>query len=365
MLPGGFTRAQLPTDVRRWVLRFYGRLRSLSAFVLLCVVTLHFSISYIVLVAFGEHTLADLDVFWYFYITTATTVGYGDFSPQTAGGRFVTTLWVMPGGILLFTSALAKLAQAFIDQWRSRMKGLADLHHLQGHIVIVGWHGRRSARMFELIKADPSEERAIVILANLPENPEPESAYFVASSLLSDPVSMQRTGIAQAELVIVVGRDDNETLGACLAAGALNTEAHLVAYFIDPAPANILRLHCPHAECIVSMSIENTVRAAQDPGASRLVRQLVSSLEGNANVYRMSVPEGAHAVTYWELLVHLKEHHDATLIALSHGGEEGVMLNPQGSTTIRGGEEVFVIAAQRLVDDQIDWSSVLTPAPAE
>ncbi|MEM9383494.1 MAG: ion channel [Pseudomonadota bacterium] len=363
MLPGGFIRKQLPADIRRWTLRFYGRLRSLTWWLLLVLVVLHFSVCYVLLTGLGEHSLADLDVFWYFYVTTATTVGYGDYSPQTVGGRYVTTLLLMPGGILLFTSALAKLAQAFIDQWRSRMKGYADLQHLQDHIVIVGWHGRRSQRMFELLKADPSEERAIVILANLPENPQPEAAYFVASSLLSDPESMRRTGIARAALVIVVGRDDNETLGASLAAGALNSRAHLVSYFIDPAPANILRLHCPQAECIVSMSIENTVRAAQDPGASRLVRQLLSSLEGNANVYRMAVPGGAHETTYWQLLVHLKEEHDATLIAMDHGSDaDGVLLNPAGDTPIRGGDEVFLIAAQRLGADQVRWESVLRPS---
>lgn len=357
MLPAGFTRAQLPVDVRRFASRFYGRLRTLSWPMLVVLTAVHFTVSYWVLRLLGEQSLRDFHTFWYFYLTTATTVGYGDLSPQTVGGRYATTLLVMPGGILLFTSVLARFAQTLIDQWRQRMRGHGDYSHLQGHIVILGWLGRQSERMYDLLKADRSERRDIVILANLAENPRPDDAYFVATGLLSDPDALARTGVREAALLIACGRDDNTTLSVALAAGALNPQAHLVAYFVDKAPADILKLHCPQAECIVSTSVESTVRAAQDPGASRLIRQLLSSLEGEANVYRMGVPGEVASVRYGALLTHLKHEHDATLVAVQRGGEP-LTLNPATDLCVSAGDDLYLIAGERLEPAALDWPSV-------
>jgi voltage-gated potassium channel len=359
MLPGGFLGRQMPVNVRRLLRRFYGRLEAMSWPLLAVLVTVHFCVSFVLMLVLGESALTDLRTFWYFYVTTATTVGYGDYAPQTGAGRLATTLLIMPGGILLLTAALAKFAQGLIDRWRASMRGNADLSELEGHILVLGWLGRRSQRMVQLLQADPSEEREIVVLAHQPENPDPPRVRFVSCELLSDPEALAQAGIAGASLVIAMGRDDHETLSAALSAGAINPEAHLVAFFVDQAPADILQMHCRHAESIVSMSIENTVRAAQDPGASRLVRQLVSSLEGQANVYRLVVPGAAAtgSMAFWPLLVHFKQQHDATLIAVHREGEE-VNLNPAADLCVHGGDDLYLIARQRLTPDDVAWDSV-------
>ena len=49
-------------------------------------------------------------VYWWFYIVTSTTVGYGDFSPATLGGRIV-AVYVMLGGIGFFAAFIAKVAE--------------------------------------------------------------------------------------------------------------------------------------------------------------------------------------------------------------------------------------------------------------
>lgn len=44
----------------------------------------------------------------------------------------------MPAAITLFTTAIAKAAQAMAEQWRRRLRGRGDYHMLQDHIVING-----------------------------------------------------------------------------------------------------------------------------------------------------------------------------------------------------------------------------------
>ena len=81
---------------------------------------LHFLTSWGLLVLGGGEEISSGQLFWYFYITTATTVGYGDYSPATEIGRLVTVLWIMPGGIALFTTIIAKVVQQIADKWRIR-----------------------------------------------------------------------------------------------------------------------------------------------------------------------------------------------------------------------------------------------------
>ena len=46
----------------------------------------HFAVSWELMVLVGGESIASGEIFWYFYATTATTVGYGDYSPVTEAG---------------------------------------------------------------------------------------------------------------------------------------------------------------------------------------------------------------------------------------------------------------------------------------
>ena len=213
----------------RWLFRAYAQASQLRWSFVALLGASHFALSYVSL-RVVEGQLAALDVFWYFYITTATTVGYGDFSPVSVSGRWIVTLFVMPGGIVLFTTVLAKLIQDVTGAWRRRMKGLKDFSQMTGHLVVVGWCEQRTERMVQLIRGDASEQREIILLARLAENPLPDHIHFVHTQHLSAPLAIQRAGVPQADFVIVLGQDDNESLTAALAVGAVYS-GHLVVYF--------------------------------------------------------------------------------------------------------------------------------------
>lgn len=57
---------------------------------------------------------------------TATTVGYGDLSPGTDAGQLVAVLFVVPGGIAIFTALPGKVLAGVSDLWRQRMNGAPD-----------------------------------------------------------------------------------------------------------------------------------------------------------------------------------------------------------------------------------------------
>ncbi|MEM6406058.1 MAG: ion channel [Pseudomonadota bacterium] len=335
----------------RWLARAYAHASQLRwSFVALLGVG-HVTLSYVLLQAVEER-LAAPDVFWYFYITTATTVGYGDFSPTSVSGRWIVTLFVMPGSIVLFTTVLAKLIQDVTNAWRKRMKGLKDFSQMSGHLVVVGWCVQRTARIVQLIRGDASEQRDIILLAQLDENPLPDDIHFVHTSNLSASAAIQQAGVPRADFVVILGQDDNESLTTALAVGAMYT-GHLVVYFEQPSYARLLRQHCPNAEAVVSLSVENLVRTAQDPGSSSVVTQLLSNLEGQTQ-YRVRVPPGRPTVTYGELFLLFKQRHDATLLGLADQTGK-VQLNPDSATPVAAGDALYFMAARRLRGSEVDW----------
>ena len=73
--------------IQRLASSFRLHIRRVSWPVLLAVLLLHMLASWCLLALAGEDKLSDWHAFLYFYVTTATTIGYGDLSPGSTAGR--------------------------------------------------------------------------------------------------------------------------------------------------------------------------------------------------------------------------------------------------------------------------------------
>ncbi len=356
----------MPIFMSRLVRAVYMRVTSLDWGVVIAIALLHFVISWGALRWLDGGEVSNPDIFWYFYLTTATTVGYGDFSPSTAVGRVITTLWIMPGGIGLFTTIIAKAVQSFTNGWRKKVRGLGSYENLEGHIVILGWQGARTRSMVQHIRGDSSAAQTEIVLCTAQEieNPIPDEVKFVRDVSLNSPDILRRAGLAHADKVIALGSDDNETLAAALGAGAANPNAHLVAYFQQSSFAGLLKAHCPQAECNVSLTIELMVRSAQDPGSSRVQSQLLSTLEGPTQ-FSMHVPNTVGRLGYGALFAAFKDRHDATLlgIAASRLGDD-LILNAPNDHPVTPGSLLYFMAADRLSSTDIDWQALASATAA-
>lgn len=325
---------------------------------LVVLVAAHALISYAGLRRFESGEITEGIAFWYYYVTTATTIGYGDIAPKTPGGRLFTTLWIMPGSIMLFTASIAKFIQFIAHRWRTRMRGEADYSHLDNHVVILGWQGLRTRRMVEEIVADTGAARREIVLCTTKEidNPLPDLVKFVRDKALSDAALHRRAGTAGAAVIMALGHDDNDTLAASLAAASLNKTAHIVAHFEQQSFADLLTAHCPRAEAMVSLSIEILVRAALDPGSSRVHRDLMS-VAGGQNHFSLRVPASAPALRYGQVLTLFKAKYDATLIAMADDTDgNGLYPNAAMAAPVTPGTVLYYIAARRIDPERIEWS---------
>ncbi len=338
----------------------YVRITGLTWDVVCLITAVHFALSWAALEFIGGEEIAGAEIFWYFYATTATTVGYGDYSPVTAMGRLVTVLWIMPGGIALFTTIIAKVVQLISGRWRRRMLGLANYEELTDHIVILGWSGAKTERMVEHIRGDSGEGNREIVLcaAGTLENPMPDQVRYVRAPALNTPDLLRRAAVAQAANIIVLGENDSETLAAALGAAAVNADAHMVVYFEQLSFADLLRAHCPHAECNISLSIELMVRSAQDPGSSRVQRQLLSTLEGPTQ-FSLTVPDDIGEIRYGSLFTTLKTQHDVTLFGMAETklGDD-LILNAPSDQRVNPGTILYFMAARRIETKDINWSTL-------
>ena len=339
-----------PVPVSHLLKSFYAQLTRLPWWALLLAFALHYAVSARLIWFFETGEITEFVAFFYYYVTTVTTIGYGDLAAKTAPGRLAVALWIMPGGIILFTSSITQFVHFLSTRWRRRMRGEADYSYLNNHVVILGWQGLRTERMVEEITHDVGiTQREIVVCSTKDiENPMPTVVKFVRDSALSERDLHHRAGTAGAAAILALGHDDNDTLAAALAAAAYNRSGHIVAHFQQQAFADLLVAHCPRAEAIVSSETTLLVRAAQDPGSSRVHNRLLSVMTGNT-LFSARLSPSAKLSTYGELMTQFKHEHNATIVAVADDVlGNGLSLNAPASKHVGPDQVIYYIAERRI-----------------
>lgn len=125
----------------------------------------------------GEHSLTSPGHFFYWLIITASTVGYGDLSPETTMGRLWTIGFIVPAGLSLFALTIGRIGAFAVRHWQKGIKGMKDFRALENHILVIGWNDTRTLHLLELLLKEESmagSNRAVMLAATSPqENPMP------------------------------------------------------------------------------------------------------------------------------------------------------------------------------------------------
>ncbi len=307
----------------------------------------HLGLTWVGLKADGEAALTGPLTFLYFYATTATTVGYGDLSPTSQGGRLIAILWLFPGAIALFTAVLSKSITSISTYWRRRMTGQADYSQRAGLTVIVGFPRARCLKVINELRrgARGRQDDDILVVAKRDLQPLPDGVLFVRVDQLSEAAGLRRAGIALADEVIINGEDDDETLAATLAIQTIaGAQTHLVAHFQSEDSARLLRGLARPIETVVSPSVELLVRAAQDPGASRLFTALASSTDSRATLYSLVLDQTMSLADLRDRLF----QGGGALIAVQTVEQEDFHLPKAGHPDLKVGDRIYYMAPQRL-----------------
>lgn len=337
---------------------FHRHLALLSWGVLFAVVLLHSLVSWELMLLAGEEKLVTPTDWFYYYLVTATTIGYGDLSPQTPAGRWVAILWLLPGGVTLFAMFIGKATTGLIDTWRRRAMGKHSYPGMSGHTVIVGWMGRDTLRMLDLLAQDSvtDDEGVVLVASDEMENPRPEHIRFVRVESLADPTCYRRAGVAAAGRIIVNAATDEQTLAAAFAVLANKPIGHVVATFDRSDTCAVLKAHYPSVECVLPLHVEVLVRAAQDAGSAAVAAELLS-IAGGATQFSLRVPDSARTLAYGKLFSAFKHELGVTLLGYTASVGAEPRLNPPDSDHVAANATLYYIADQRVDPARINWGA--------
>ena len=350
----------MPIILKRVLLTIRNHIDQLSWQVVVFVTLAHMALTWVLLSIAGEHALTSANTFFYYYVVTTSTVGYGDFSPTTEMGRLLVALVQIPFGLALFGMLLGKAGQSITHLIRRAMTGEKDVTHFANHIIIFGWHPVRTRKMVRYILADEKRVKREIVLAVTDDMEHPffsePDVSFVKLSSYTDEEQLKRVGIATADKIIVEGADDNQSFTTALKISKLvKDSAHICAYFDDESKAQMLGEHCANVECSSNRTAEVLVRSMEDPGASRVQQEIMSSLHGDTH-FSMMIPNDVGQFTYNDIFTVFKHQYDATILGIAHNRSALDMdLNPPLDYAIQGGDIIHYIAPERVLASEVKW----------
>lgn len=293
------------------------------------------------------------DGLWY-TIVTMTTVGYGDFFPKTAAGRFLVGWPVMFFGIGILGYALSLIAAALITEKAKELKGMTSLS-LSNHLVIFNFQGiTMIERVLDELRLDSSfgRERQVVLvdeeLAELPAELQKLRIRFVKGNPTRDE-TLRRASIDQASHAIILSRDpgnsasDNLNVSITLAIEGRNSRVTTVVECIDPATEELLRkAGCDRIVCTSRFGANFMSQELLNPGVQELIDDLLSSKQGQQIYF---VPLERTPALFGTLAAECaRQGH----LALGVSGTRGIRINPPPDLSLGEGDRVITVGPRRI-----------------
>jgi voltage-gated potassium channel len=257
------------------------------------------------------------DAVWYVIVTMAT-VGYGDKTPVTAGGRVVGSVLILASVVLvsLFTATASSLLVAR----RIKEGDTVDAETLTGHTVICGWN-RNVPRMLAALAR--SGERDIVLINEATADViEPFlKAYaslrmlFVRGSYTQESI-LASAGLKRAASAVLVPdessalgeeSDEQKTVLAALVIKEMNPDIKLFAHVLKRENAAHVK-RAKADEVIVSDEFTGELLAnhVAHPGAPQALAELMSFDTTHA-LKAVDIPQHFVGGTVGPLAQHFRE----------------------------------------------------------
>ncbi len=327
--------------------RFLGFMRRENLFRLLGVIAVLILGGAAGLVFFEGRSLPD--ALWW-SVVTLTTVGFGDISPVSMGGRVIGVVLMFFGiGVLgMFT---ATIAGVFVEQRMRKDRGM-DSYAFEGHIILCGWNGRMKEILADLRADARSAGADIVLLADIDAKPVADDhLHFVRGDVTEE--NLKRAGIDHAATAVIVG-DRSLDYGARDAKAVLST---LTVESLNPDVYSIVELateanvrHCERAhadEIVVGAELCSRVMstAALDHGISTVLRELLSARVGQ-DLVTVPVPPALAGRPFFEVFSALKRDEDQIAVAVQRGGNGAIETNPGTDAVVAAEDRLVVISAR-------------------
>lgn len=287
--------------------------------------------------------------YWWWFLVTAATVGYGDFYPVSGAGHVVGA-YVIVGGIVALTILFTQLATYIQTVRGKRVKGIAALD-ISGHTVILGYTPGRTERLVGELEVEGRIDLVLCAWDEVAEHPMPErhGVGFVRGDLTGVDV-LGRACVDRAATVVIDARDDNEALAVAVAVDHINPRVHLVAALRQMDRCEHLRYVSRSVQCVQWHMPKLLTEEVLDPGITQVYSELMSSA-GSGNTYSARLPGSLSGATFGQCQTHFGRHFGATVIAVRD--EDGLQVSPRWDLAVRGGALLYYLATHRIDESRL------------
>jgi voltage-gated potassium channel Kch len=285
--------------------------------------------------------------YWWYFVVTAATVGYGDLYPSTGAGHVVGA-YVIVGGIATLTTVFARLASTLERAKGRRMKGAVTVH-TTGHTVLLGYTPGRTERIVEQLHTEGTGELVLCAWDEVVSHPMPERTVTFIRGELGEPDVLRRAGVPAARTVLIDARDDNEALAIAVTVAHVTTDAHVVVTLRDMQRAGRLRYVNQNIRCVQWHTPRMITEELTSPGIAEVYTELMTS--GGANTYSTPLPDSLGIVSVADCQTSLGRRHGATLLAARTNDE--LLVNPAWNTRLPTGATLYYVCDHRLTSAEI------------
>jgi voltage-gated potassium channel len=221
---------------------------------------------------------------YYFLVTTATTVGYGDFSPQTDFGKFLATAYMVVG-IALLGLFLGKITDVMVNLSSRRKRGLLTMKG-EVDLIIAGYPGgEKVENIVSELRNDPRYAHAKIVCVNNQLEIKPRwmtqmDVDFV-QGVVSDSKVLEMAGVKSAHTALILANDpatiesDDHSSSICAVIERVNPAVRTI---IEKVRQDEMIFEVVDADTIVEVAAPSILaQEVLDPGATELQKAIFST----------------------------------------------------------------------------------------
>jgi Trk K+ transport system NAD-binding subunit len=285
--------------------------------------------------------------YWWYFVVTASTVGYGDLYPQTGAGHVVGA-YVIVGGIATLTTVFAKLASLLDEAKGQRMQGGITVT-VSAHTVLLGYTSGRTERVVAQLLADDAGPLVLGAWDEVTAHPMPEQPVDFVRGELTEEAVLRRAGVDRANAVLVDARDDNEALAIAVTVDHVNPGVNVVVTLRDLAHASLLHYVNDSIRCVQWHNPRMISEELTSPGIAEVYFELMT--HGGSDTYSVVLPESVGPVLVERCQIVFGRRFGATMLAARTA--DGLLVNPSWQTELPPGAIMYYVSPRRLTAREI------------
>ena len=225
------------------------------------------------------------DGLWY-SVVSVTTIGYGDISARSLGGRIGTIIFIIFIGLATFTTAVGMIVDWIVDFRQKERTGMGK-QTVRGHLLVVNFPSEARVRqIINEFRGDTKyRDSAIILLTD-----EIEALPFQMDNVSFtrgwplESGTYDRANISHASQAIVLStgyddpRSDSMVASITFILNNVNPDLHIVAECLDPKH-DVLFSHSNQLSLVYPLQMANNllVQESQDPGVTKLTQVITSN----------------------------------------------------------------------------------------